>query len=1052
MDFPHRQTSAFDLLAIPHAEIAREMVCDLPIDRWTTTLRKLPADLAWRFRLWPNNADPERVLLHLVAPTWLVRSRLLDDPTITVCTQQQHGLWVPVGWTSPTEPLISPGRWIISLPKRTLELLAKDFAEPRAEYTLATTACESSITHDDRRWPIGLKLLPSHDSEPARFWVLRDDALGQLSLYCRTANELLLQQYQVAVAQADGTPVVLLRATHSKLPPPVFIGVARAFRPWLRMANVFLPVRQRVSPIVRRDALREWFDANSRRLYWFDPLEGGAFRLESVTEEAFRPLVEMVDYARNLPKVNPHTPWKQAHPWDFEPYTIAQETSVAPKVTPAPVTQEAGPNLVQRAFGWLKSIKRRPPVTVPTLSTETPATEDTRSAPSQADRLHLARPDTNSHAIERCQELERLLLHKPPADKETLAVRWSELAAAYDAIGNDADAATCWLNAIWLENKHFPLWSWGWLRSEAKSSRHDMATLDPAPWLHAPATPTTMRTLAAWIVWGAHQPTVPPFLLHHAAAIHAKLDADEGWLPIRAAWLARLSLAKVGGNADVLGLARTRDRIMQRLYQTGLSIELDAPSFFRFAGDGLRERFHEARKWLTDKHDLIQQWLGQLGSSNRFAHTATTPTTLHSYGLEANIPHTQAYANYIFAWGLLRFSQLVAAEALRKQAMDTLSDDPAHAVLREAFEYRMSQVREGKPSRGPLPTGLLSRIQSLDATTRYVVDKLREHSRILEPSGIIDTYRLAGFGHRSDVVALLHNAPIEILNRELQSAFKATTGHAIARLPALMTSALERAIDLSEENRDTLGTLMPQAMRLAEQTPRVYTRLLEKGLHAAIAWDRADWATDFAARVLQWADGRAGWDVAEGLTNQAVRCLQRFGMKKEADRLLLQISNAILQGQSYAKLRTQRPNDWPTALRVLLNVAGGWYFAGRDEQAHMILDEARKDLFAEQYTPTDRTLLAFSYTNALAHAPVRIALGRLEEMFQRLRGIHTTGTTNRCYSLKPLLLIETAVRVVVSDDFTMGPEVRSWLDADEFAVRRRIHDDLKARLREQGLA
>jgi len=41
------------------------------------------------------------------------------------------------------------------------------------------------------------------------------------------------------------------------------------------------------------------------------------------------------------------------------------------------------------------------------------------------------------------------------------------------------------------------------------------------------------------------------------------------------------------------------------------------------------------------------------------------------------------------------------------------------------------------------------------------------------------------------------------------------------------------------------------------------------------------------------------------------------------------------------------------------------------------------------------------------------------------------------------LLVETAVRAVVSDDFALGPQVRAWLDADELAVRRRIRDELK---------
>jgi hypothetical protein len=87
----------------------------------------------------------------------------------------------------------------------------------------------------------------------------------------------------------------------------------------------------------------------------------------------------------------------------------------------------------------------------------------------------------------------------------------------------------------------------------------------------------------------------------------------------------------------------------------------------------------------------------------------------------------------------------------------------------------------------------------------------------------------------------------------------------------------------------------------------------------------------------------------------------------------------------------------------------------------------------------------------LAYAPLSVALGRLEQIFQDLRGIELTGSTNKYYSLNPLMLIETTVRAVVSDEFTIGPLVRAWLDADELSIRRRIRDDLKIVLMNQGL-
>ena len=48
-------------------------------------------------------------------------------------------------------------------------------------------------------------------------------------------------------------------------------------------------------------------------------------------------------------------------------------------------------------------------------------------------------------------------------------------------------------------------------------------------------------------------------------------------------------------------------------------------------------------------------------------------------------------------------------------------------------------------------------------------------------------------------------------------------------------------------------------------------------------------------------------------------------------------------------------------------------------------------------------------------------------------------------------LTEAGVRAVVADDLAGGAVVRSWLDADEFSVRRRIRDELGDLMKAQGL-
>jgi hypothetical protein len=60
---------------------------------------------------------------------------------------------------------------------------------------------------------------------------------------------------------------------------------------------------------------------------------------------------------------------------------------------------------------------------------------------------------------------------------------------------------------------------------------------------------------------------------------------------------------------------------------------------------------------------------------------------------------------------------------------------------------------------------------------------------------------------------------------------------------------------------------------------------------------------------------------------------------------------------------------------------------------------------------TPRTApLARAYAAALGHAPVWLALGRLEELFKQLPNIASGGWTNTHYALRSLELVEAVVR------------------------------------------
>ena len=65
-----------------------------------------------------------------------------------------------------------------------------------------------------------------------------------------------------------------------------------------------------------------------------------------------------------------------------------------------------------------------------------------------------------------------------------------------------------------------------------------------------------------------------------------------------------------------------------------------------------------------------------------------------------------------------------------------------------------------------------------------------------------------------------------------------------------------------------------------------------------------------------------------------------------------------------------------------------------------------------------------------------------EELFRDLLGLYDTCQTNTHFALSPLALVDEVVRAAVSDDFTLGPAARRWLEEDEFHVRARMRRDV----------
>jgi len=176
-------------------------------------------------------------------------------------------------------------------------------------------------------------------------------------------------------------------------------------------------------------------------------------------------------------------------------------------------------------------------------------------------------------------------------------------------------------------------------------------------------------------------------------------------------------------------------------------------------------------------------------------------------------------------------------------------------------------------------------------------------------------------------------------------------------------------------------------------------------------------------------------------------------MREEIDLIMKQATNRIFELHGVKKLQelvsaASKSSQPLGAIAALLHLAGIRFYFGQDQEAEPVLNAARNLLFSGRLcaSPQDlpkQTKLACVYAATLGFAPTEQAQRRIEELFEKLPGIRDTFTTSSHYGWHQLEFLEAVVLAVVSDDFTMGSNVRRLLDDDEFLICQRIHRDMK---------
>jgi hypothetical protein len=514
-------------------------------------------------------------------------------------------------------------------------------------------------------------------------------------------------------------------------------------------------------------------------------------------------------------------------------------------------------------------------------------------------------------------------------------------------------------------------------------------------------------------------------------------------LPVRACWLAWYHLTQLL-DGDELALARARDRLLERLFHNGLRSEQDLPSFLRFAGQPTSQRFRDVREWMRELCGKAHTWV----EANRDP---------------AQNPPTAPYIDLLFAFGMARLGEADAGKQLMKRAREALAGkDEAHTFLLQSFEYRINEALEGRPHTGPLPAKLMERRNDMVPMLRYVVDRLRKHSRILEPEQDIDPYspwvarindiekalaEVAELPDRKEIQTrvqkLLKDVPRGVAGHETRARILRT---ALEVAPRVSEDFAKEMLDRALPAYDALPPLESRAEDKKLTALEHQARFLEKALFAAAHFGRTESVHSLVARfqkMLRTQRGPGAIEFVEKVAGQCFRSLRKLGMRDEIDRLLAQMADVVLEGKDLDALVKQInfQKDGPAPLKALLHVASSWYYFGRDHQADPVLQTVRSVLFKAAYPPLKQKDLACAYARTVGQTTLEVAKTRLEEILRDLKGVRDSFTSSSHFSVFQLDVIESVVLAVVSDDFTQGTQARRWLDDDEFLVRRRIHDD-----------
>lgn len=977
-----------------------------------------------------------RCLIRAIQPPYYTLARAFDkDGGLRAYTplNSKEMVWIESGWTHPAAGSISPVDDSLALVGQ--ESPWDRVAKPKWQdiHRIVNLAVSPSVAIEPNDESLGViqvpvVLRPRSGEQTATLWVLRRNAEIQVEELLRGAPQTVIDELTFAIyIDSDGETTVAIRSR----PPtrnrsPINIDVeGEAYVPHEQLRHLYLPHGQRLDPPLRRDTLRDLLAPRNDQIVWLRKTKNG-FTPEVISDSAFEPMSRWVEYVIGCGAAQLQ-PWTESTLFHFEAFEGVEEVEVAPPNKRRKVKRK------ERAATSKIEKENDDDLTPP----DVPQREQKRRKKKKKNKTASGAPKKTTQAAMSDEEALRAAIVKELEETEAAFLKlgddrdaddperiylWARLARINSSLGRHEEAGLCWTRAIWnCSPERLDELSDGWMAAEVEASgRNGRAALAAAL---SESRPSRRSTRLVASILNSSDSMQSDNLLK----TQRWLEGAEENLDLRALWLAHSALSRLAGG-DSLGLARCRDRVLSRLHR-GLSVDREVPSFLRRLDSSVAES--DRQQAVTEINAFLQRAPG--------IKRKKMPT-------EADAKWTWAIVRFIAAYAMAKLVREDRAQALSKKAQDALSSGDIHSYLSKAYSERIEQALAGLPPETPLSQNVLDAHSDLGDFGRYKIDRLRLVSEVLEPGERLEPTNAFLLGRKSggrnvkgkefdELQGVTQRDKIADIVETIcaKGAHPDTSTNDRVRL---FTGAMDFFPHLSEAQAFPHLTSMVEHSEGAGTVPRVY--LLEKALVLAGHFGQEELVERLAVALrgalldLEPKQAKTAGSVLGGM----LRTLWRLGMRQEA--------RAITEAMDE---RSKEGNGSHLLLRAHLGVA--YSILEMNDKAKESHREAM-DHIVQLSGGSDKSVLELlrvcrALAWSLAAAPREYAFGVLKELEEKCLPTMTDSfNTNSHFCLAVVGFSESMIIGYTGLGETIGRRTRRWLDEDEFLVRQRIHQDMKA--------